>query len=378
MLKTIKTILKPKVKPLNKIVILKHNLLHNISMIEMMRPEAHLFPVVKSNAYGYWLKEVLKILKKTDIHTVCVDSFIEYQYVKNHSNKKVLVLWETFNENYKNYDFSIASFCIFNLKTLKYLASLKKKIRVHLFLNTWMNREWISEKDLNKFLNVIKKSKLILEWVCSHLASADDIKNDVTDIQIGKFKEMYKKIEKAGLKPEYRHISASSWTLKIKDEFFNAFRPGIAIYWYNPLLSKDKDYKFWKDLKPALELYSTVVSVHDLVAEEWISYNLTYKTKKATKVATIPFGYAEGLDRKFSNNMQVKCKGKYYPIRGRICMNYCSFEIWNAKIKPWDEVQIISSNPKDKNSVINLAKNIDTITYEIITRLNSNIHREIK
>ena len=377
MFKFVKKVFKPKVNPLNKIVVLRQNILHNISFFEMSNPWGHIFPVIKSNAYGYWLKEILQILNKTDIHTVCVDSFIEYQYVINHSKKNVLVLWETNYENYKNFDFKRSSFCVFNLKTIKYLAWLKKKIKIHLFLNTWMNREWLDKEDLNKVLKIISSSKLILDWVCSHFSSADEVDNIELNNQIWKFKELYKKIEKAGFSPIYKHISASSWALKLDDDFFNTIRLWIAIYGYNPLAKEDKSFKKWKKLKPALEVFSTVVSVHKIEAKEWVWYNHTFKAKKATKIATIPFWYYEWLDRKFSNNLTLKCKGKYYSVVWRISMNYTNFDIWRANIKVWDKVQIISSNQKDKNSVKSLANAIKTIDYEVITRLNSTICREV-
>jgi len=371
MLKTIKSFFKKDLKSLNQIIILEKNLLHNISLIKMLKVDNHIFPVIKSNAYGFWLKQVLGILNKTDIHTVCVDSFIEYQLVKDYSDKKVLVLWETYNDNYKNFSFSRTSFCVYNISTIKYLVWLNKKIKIHLFINTWMNREWLDKQDLNKALKVLSKSKVILEWVCSHLSSADEVDNKTTDNQINKFKELYKKIEKAWFSPEYRHISASSWLLKLNDSFFNACRPWIAFYGYNPLSTKDKWYKIWNKLKPSLELYSTITSVHELEKLQWVSYNLTYKAEKNTKIAVIPFWYYEWLSRSFSNNLEVKCKGKYYPIRWKICMNYTIFEIWKANIKVWDKVQIISSNKRDKTSVSNL------ISYEIITRLNSSVSRKV-
>ncbi len=376
MLKSIKSFFKKDFKSLNQIIVLEKNLLHNISILKMLNIDSHIFPVIKSNAYGFWLKQVLEVLNKTDIHSVCVDSFIEYQIVRDYSDKKVLLLWETYNENYKNFSFSKTSFCVYNLKTIKYLISLNKKIKIHLFLNTWMNREWIDEKDLNKILKILSKSKLIVEGVCSHFSSADEKNNKVLNIQIDKFKNLYKIIKKAWFNPEYRHISASAGALKINDSFFNACRPWIAFYWYNPLQIWDKSYNIWNKLKPALELYSTVVSIHEVEKEEWVSYNSTYKVDKKTKVATIPFWYYEWLNRKFSNNLQVKCNWKYYPIRWNICMNYLIFEIWKASIKVWDKVQIISSNKRDKTSISNLAKLSNTISYEIITWLNSNINRK--
>ena len=100
-----------------------------------------MFPVLKSNAYGHGLKEVSTIFRNIDVPYIAVDSFPEYEIVKKYAKKPVLVLGETFVENYQYYNFKKATFCVSSRETLQKLVSLKKNIKIHIFLNTGMNRE---------------------------------------------------------------------------------------------------------------------------------------------------------------------------------------------------------------------------------------------
>jgi alanine racemase len=377
MIDFLKSLYKPDIKPLNYAKISRENILHNFWVLQSHQTQSELFPVLKSNAYGHGLKEVSEILKWTKWKYICVDSFPEYQIVKKYSWKKVLVLWETRSENYKYYDFKKTTFCIYNLETLKYLISLNKKITIHLFINTWMNREGFQEDDLRKALTKLQKSKVIVEWVCSHFASADEPDLDFYDKQVIEFKRLYEIILSYDFNPQYRHLAASAGTFKMEDNFFNAFRPGMSLFWINVLTKEDIHFEKAEELKLCMSLYSTVVKIQNVASGEGISYNLTYHTEKETKIAVIPFGYYEWLDRKLSNNYSVKINWKYYPIRGRICMNLAMVEIWDDNIKVWDEVEIISDNKQDKNTLYTMAESSETIAYEIAVKIRANIRKQI-
>lgn len=377
MIDFLKSLYKPDVKPLNYVKIYKDNILHNLKILQSYQTQSELFPVLKSNAYGHGLKEVSQILKEIKWKYICVDSFPEYQIVRYYSWKHVLVLWETRNENYKFFDYKKTTFCIYNLETLEYLIDLKQVITIHIFINTWMNREWFQEKDLRKVLLKLQKSKIIVEWVCSHFASADELDYSFCDKQIINFKYLYEIILSYDFNPLYRHIAGSAGTFKIEDNFFNAFRPWVSVFWINPFVKKDLSYIQWKKLKLCMELYSTIVKIQEVASGEGISYNLTYRMKKKTKIAVIPFGYYEWLDRKLSNNYSVKIWEDFYPIRGRICMNLIMVDIWNTNISLWNEVCIISNNKADKNTLYTMAKKSKTIAYETVVKIRSNIRRQI-
>jgi alanine racemase len=107
--------------PLNTITIKSSALLHNLAYLQSLQPGNAVFPVLKSNAYGHGLKEVSMILKDTNVPYICVDSFPEYQIVKDYAHKKSLILGETRPENYTTYDPRRATLAVYNIATLKTL-----------------------------------------------------------------------------------------------------------------------------------------------------------------------------------------------------------------------------------------------------------------
>lgn len=370
----LKKIFKPNVEPMNKIFIHSKNIINNYNYLQSLQPEASLFPVLKSNAYWHWLEIMTKILSKTNAPYLVVDSFPEYQIVKKNSKKNILVLWETLPKNYKKFDFSRTTFCVYNIETISYLAKLKKHIKIHIFLDTWMHREWMNENELINTLEFLKDyPKINIEWVLSHFHSADNTDNTSMKFQIENFKKMYHTIIDYWYTPLRKHIWNSWWLIKMKDKFFNAYRPWLALYWYSPLSEWDKYYKLTKDLKPALTISSKIISVHDISEWESVSYNQQWTAQKPEKIATIPFWYYEWLPVHASNKIYFKHKKIFVPQIWKICMNLCCLNIekWNI----WDEIEIIWLN--GTNSMINLANASSTIIYEVLVWLDKNIRREI-
>lgn len=378
MIDFLKSLAKPKLKSINEVVINEKALLDNLDYLQSLKPLSEIMPVLKSNAYWHWLKEITKIVAKSLVNYVCVDSVIEYQYALKYTKKSIILLSETLKENYEFFDFKRTSFVVYNIDTLKYLKSLDKNIKIHLFLNTWMNREWILKEELFNFLHIIKESKLNLEWVCSHFSSADELTSIQSEIQSENFKKMMNEIESKGFNPKLKHISASSWTLKYADPYYNAFRPWISIYWINPLMSNDKDVKAWEPLKPVMQIYSTLMSIKDIKEGEKVGYSESEELTQDSKIWIVPFWYYEWLNRKLSGKYHVKINWKYAKILGKISMNITTIDLTWIECKVGDRVEIISDDKSNLNSIYNMAKLTNLISYELLTWVNEKIKRIVK
>jgi alanine racemase len=121
---------------LNTIVIEKQKILNNLALLKKLNHNTVVFPVLKSNAYGHGIKEVSTILQNIDVPYICVDSYPEYQIIKEYAQKKVLIMGETFPENYHFYNPKRATPVVYTINTLKALIATGKKRTIHLFLNT--------------------------------------------------------------------------------------------------------------------------------------------------------------------------------------------------------------------------------------------------
>jgi alanine racemase len=268
-------------------------------------------------------------------------------------------------------------FVIYNEATLRYLARFKKKAKVHLFINSGMNREGI--KDIAKFISDNRRylDKVEVTGLCSHLAAADS-RSILNSSQEDFFMESLALLRSAGYFPRWIHLGNSAAQFWSDNRLLTAFRPGLALYGYSPFL----DYEdAAQPLEPGLEIYSKIISLQDVDANENVSYNEAFRTNKSGQIAVIPFGYYEGLDRRLSNQAEFLVDGNglfWARIAGRVCMNLTCLDVSGYNVQIGDEVQVVSSNPDSLNSVENLASLMDTSVYEFLAKINPKIRRIIK
>lgn len=366
-----------KVKPMNIIWLRRRVLLENLEYLQSLQPQAGIFPVLKSNAYGHGLKQVVKMLKNADVPYIAVDSYPEYIVVKKYCKIPVLIMGETLLENYRKFDHKKTTFCVYNAWTIRHLGRLGKETKIHLFFNTGMNREGIQEDELPNLIKELQSHpNLIVEWVMSHFFDADAISDTTLNDQIQHFKRMYYKVLDAWYAPIRRHIGNSAAMFKIDDDFFNAYRPWLALYGYNPFTPEDPLYKKWNNLLPALSVTSRIISLQTVWPGEWVSYHHDYRPQDKEMIATIPFGYAEWLFRSASGKIFIKHRKMFFRQVGTICMNLSTYVVDNA-VRIGDEIEIISDNPRAKNTMVSLADASWTIVYETLVKLDRGIRREI-
>ncbi len=328
---------------------------HNIEEIKNYTKK-DVIPVIKANGYGTYINFRKDFINKYKI--VAVSNTYEGVELRNNNYKgDILILNQPSIDDINNiiqYDLVVG------ISSIEFLKVLKKKIRVHLEIETGMNRTGIRFNDLDLFLN---NKYLIIEGVYSHLSSADSDK-DYTNNQYNEFIKAVNYIkEKVNIK--YIHLEASSGIVELKDNISNYTRPGIIMYGY---------YKTNKmNLLPALRLKTRITFIKEVEKNTSIGYSRGYITKKKTRIATIPIGYADGLNRLLSNKGYVVINNHKCRILGNICMDSCMVDITNVDCKINDLVYIFD------NEIIkldDLAKELNTISYEIISTINSRVERE--
>lgn len=386
-----------KTQPLNKIYINPRAYLYNFEYLQSLHPHNAIFPVIKSNAYGHGLREIAKILKDVPLTYLCIDSFPEYAIASKYNNHNYLVLSETNAENYRLYNRKRVAFAVSSFHWLEYFVKKRKNVRIHLFINTGLHREWFDIDDLEKVIEMLRSAPHIqLEGIMSHLAEGENMDMTKTIEQINRFKIMHKIISDAGFTPTFRHIGASAGLFTIDDPFFTAWRPGLALYGYSPLSSDHPKEHLTKPLQICASVYSTILWIRALSAKESIGYWGTRKALEDTKIALVPFWYYEWLPRLLSNARYERSKSSFLPILGTISMNYHTVGIWTSwttrpasdesmetaiqsdDISVWDEIEIFGKDTLAQNSLRNAANIAKTNIYEIMTWRNEKIKRVIR
>lgn len=383
-------IFKPRVryKSLIEVKISRAAILNNLEFFKKTYPKFQFAPVLKSNAYGHGLVEVAGILDDQSLPFFMVDSFFEALTLRQVFIKtKILILGFVRPEEILKNQLKNISYGIIDLEILKNLAvNANNQINIHLKIDTGMHRQGILIEQIDEAINLIKANKnLILEGVCSHLADADGETDDYTRDQILKWNSVAARFKKEFSYIKYFHLSNTAGVNYYNQIDANVSRLGIGLYGFKvssrpiPISSgESRDPEFREELQPALEMRSIVTSIKTIPAGEKVGYNITYIARRETKVATVPVGYNEGLDRRLSNKGFIKIKGKDCPIVGRISMNMSSVDVTEIRdIKLEDEVIIISSKKTDKNSVANIAKESGQIPYEVLVNIPQHLKRII-
>lgn len=368
------------------IEISKSNLSHNLSVFKKLTGRTKIACVVKANAYGHGLPEIVSVVdKKTDLFAV--DNLFEALQIKKlNSTKPVLILGYIPSFKLKEAIEARFSFVVYNLETLKQISKLKlqNKAKIHLKIETGLNRQGIKVSQLNKFMGLIRKysQKIDLEGVSTHFANIEDtLDPSFAEFQLSNFKKAIGIIKKAGFNPKYVHTAASAGTLLFKETHFNLVRVGISLYGLWPsretkIAAKAGGKKF--ELRPVLTWKSIVAQTKDIKVGESVGYGRTWMATRNTKIAVVPIGYSDGFDRKLSNTGRVIIRGRYAPVIGRVAMNMIMVDVTEIpKIALEDEVIIIGKKAKAEITTEEIADKIDTINYEVISRINPSLPRVI-
>lgn len=357
--------------PLNRIEINSEQIIKNYRYLSSLS-ELAIAPVVKSNAYGHGIELVAKILDKENPPFFCVDSLFEaYQLKKTNVKSPILIMGFADSRNLKTKKLPF-SFTVFDLDFARQLDKYQPGTKIHIKVDTGMNRIGVPIKDLSNFLKQLKKLKnLEIEGLMSHLSSPRSSKS-YTNYQVGNFKKAVKVFEKEEVSPRWKHLAASGALFNVGSqaltEITNLARCGIALYGAS---GEGKT-------KPTLELKSQIVHIKKLKEGDLVGYDRTFIAKSNTVVGILPLGYNDGVDRRLSNSGYVKYKEVFCPIVGRVSMNISAVDISKIKNpKVGDEVTVISASPSDRNSIKNLARTAGTIPHDLLVHLHAKALRRV-
>lgn len=360
---------------LNLIEVSRAALLHNYDLYTQ-HTGLQVIPVLKANAYGHGIELVARALKARKMPYIAVDGYFEALRIREVSSQPILVMGAILPSNYSSVDLKNFTYVIQNIAIIDALGRRGAPVKIHLEINSGMNRYGIEPDQVPEFISAIKKYKNIqLEGVMSHLADADGLDPHTVTAAVEIFDQAVDVILESGLKPTIFHVAQSAGSLKAKSRHATAFRLGLALYGINPLDPSDPHYSELASLRPALRLTSTIAQTHDLKAGDQVSYNYTFTAPKAMRVGVLPLGYYEGIPRSLSNSGNVTINGQTVPIIGRVCMNHTIISLENTIAQIGDKVIMLSDEPAAPNSVATIAQGHDLFTYSHLTALNPDLRR---
>jgi alanine racemase len=360
----------------NHIEVSQSAILHNIKTFKKLSGK-QIIPVLKGNAYGHGITLVAKALKGHELPYVAVDGYFEALRIREVSKQPVLVMGAISPENFARIKYDNFTFVVQDADTIHALGKTKKAVKVHLECNTGMNRYGIQPEEVETFTKLILSYKnLELEGVMSHLADSDGDDPATVNAAVTIFDTCVDKVKAAGAKPTMFHVAQTAGSLRANSKYANAVRLGIGTYGINPFPKNHPlNETLQKELRPALKFISTITKIVELKKGDKVSYNYTFTAPKKMKIALLPLGYYEGLNRALSNKGVVKADEEYMPIVGRICMNHTMIGLDGAAMRIGDKVTVYSSDPSDPNSIDMIANKHGLFNYNLLTALSPDVRR---
>jgi alanine racemase len=359
------------------------NLLGNLQLFKDITRNKIMF-VVKANAYGHGLREIIQITKTSPtIGHYAVDSLAEAMTIRSlQKQKPILVLgWSDADELEElvanDFETVVPSEEHFGLLQ-RISGKLKRKALVHLKIETGTQRLGLDPQKAIALLEAADERQLEIRGVYSHFANIEDTTDPAfARRQLALFQSVLPHLRSSRI---CRHFSCSASSLLFPETFFDMARVGISAYGYWPSRQTHALYleKNKRDinLRPVLSWHTKIAQVKHLKKGAAIGYGLTYRTFNKAKIIVIPVGYYDGYDRKLSNTSQILVNGVKAPVRGRICMNMFMADVTHVKsVKEGDRVTLLGQAGHEKIDADMLAEWSGTINYEILARINPLIPR---
>ena len=256
----------------------------------------------------------------------------------------------------------------------KTAQELNTVARFHVKIDTGMSRLGYQPDDraVESIMELSRQPRLMLEGVFTHFAVSDIKDKTYTRMQYAKYMDVIGKLEERGAKIPIKHVSNSAAIIDLPEYNHDMVRPGIMLYGYYP--STEVDHTRVK-LKQVLTLHARISHVKTLSPGTGVSYGLTYTTKKMTKVATIPIGYADGYRRSLSNKGYVEINGERTPIVGRVCMDQFMVDVTGIDAVVGDESILIGYAGGVAPDGEEMATMLGTITHEVTCQITRRVPR---
>lgn len=357
------------------------NLEHNYRSLRGMLPRGCRFVgVVKANAYGHGVIPVSQKLEELGAEYLAVACLDEALELRNAGIKTpVLILGPTpveFAADLLLYDLTQTVQDIDSAAALSEAAvKFGKILKIHVKVDTGMSRlgflcdEEHSEETVKLIVKLCSFPNLQAEGIFTHFANADG-DEEYSMRQLTRFLDVLDKLSARNVNFEIRHCAASAAVLNYPCTHLDMVRPGISLYGHYPDPScADLD---GPGLLPVMTVKTRIAAVRELPAGTCISYGCTHKLKHDSRLAVLPIGYADGLERLLSNRTEMLISGHKVPVLGRVCMDMCMVDVTDLPdVKAGDVVTVFGADLPLEDK----AEMIGTIQYELLCGVSSRVPR---
>ncbi len=348
-----------------------------------------LMAMVKANAYGHGAIEVSRAALRGGaawLGVVSVGEGIELRHAQ--IDAPILVLGPTPPAWARAGVENQLALAVFSLDTAQAISDAARasntRGRVHIKVDTGMTRLGVLPEQAVEFACAVRDlGNVEIEGVFTHFAMADspdlfeskDWGREYTRQQLARFREVLDALERAGIRARYRHVANSPAVLGLPAARFNLVRSGVLIYGLDPSDEAPRP----PDFVPALSFKTQVASVKSVPAGTCVGYGCTFRAARASRIAVLMVGYADGFRRHLSNRGAALVRGKRAPVVGRVCMDMTMIDVTDIEgVQPGDEVVLIGKQGAEEIRAEEVARIAGTNNYEMVTTISARVERRYK
>lgn len=359
---------------------------------KLVGKDVRISSVVKGNAYGHGIGPFVKMASKCGIDHFSVFSADEAYEVKNTllDNTPIMIMGAIGRDAMEWAITNNVEFYVFEKKRLLEAVKISQRIfkqaKIHIEVETGMNRTGFSIKEIPSIIKLLRKhqSHVVFKGLCTHFAGAENSANhERIKGQIATFQRVKKLFDEEGLLPEIFHAACSASTIIFPETRMGLVRIGIMQYGF---WSSQETFEHYRKsanirkspLKRVISWKSEVMSIKLIKKGEFVGYGASFQAPNKMRVAAIPVGYANGFGRSLSNLGQVLVQGVICPVIGIVNMNILMIDVTHVlKAQVGDEAVLIGTQGKNELTVASFSELSVQLNYELLTRLSQNITRKI-
>ena len=345
----------------------------NVRSLRGVAADSRLYAVVKADAYGHGLTPLARWFERQGVDGLCVALAEEGLTLRACGvTAPILVLNGAYGDAHARVLSAHLTPVIYSYAQAEAFAHAAPgaAVSVHLKVDTGMGRLGVAVHELGAVLEGMRALPSVrIDGVMTHLSSADS-DAAFTRLQLDRFDAAVRLVRAAGHSPRFIHAANSAGTYAFAEARHNLVRVGLALYGVAPAAGHGED------LRPALRLRTEVLALRDLPEGSPVGYDRTFVTQRASRVATVPIGYGDGLLRAASNRGAMLVRGQRCPIVGRISMDLTTLDVTDLpECEVGDEVIVIGSQGEQEIGAPELARACDTIAYEVLTNISPRVPR---
>jgi alanine racemase len=359
---------------------------HNFRLIqEHVGQAVTVCAVVKADAYGHGAVECARALEQEGAAWLGVTSTDEGVRLREAGIKARILLmtgfWRGEQEAVVQHRLTPAVWQRESVELLQTAAQRSGiEVAVHVKVDTGMSRLGVPHDQISEFIeSLVKANHVQVEGVFTHFASAEVVDAESNTQQLARFAAALAEFRRRGIQPQFIHAANSSAIASLPQSGYNFVRPGISLYgYYLPFLSSTGRPSELRGLpvEPVLSWKTRIIGLRELPAGASVGYGGTYTARQPARIAVLPLGYADGLNRKLSSLGRVLIRGQAAPIVGRISMDLTLVDVASISgADIGDEVTILGRDGDHYIDAWEHATLAETVPYEILCAISARVPR---